>query len=218
MLLIRAIVILGALFSGACLAAAEIGTVAYSRGVLTGQVDGEQPRLIAKGVPLHNGETLNTGSRAFALIKLDDGTRMTLRPNTTLKIEDLNTKKGSENALLSLIRGGLRAVTGFIGKARPNAFRINTTVATIGIRGTEFDARLCEDNECQLEEEATGETAKRESRVVGRIALIRGKASAAVDGQESRVLSSGAAVYERDQIQTGIKSFEIGRASCRERV
>jgi hypothetical protein len=209
MLLIRAILLLGALLSEISLAAEAIGTVAYSRGVLTGQVDGEQPRLIAKGVPLYNGETLNTGSRAFALIKLDDGSRMTLRPNTTLKIEDINTKKGSENVLLSLFRGGLRAVTGFISKARPNAFRINTTVATIGIRGTEFDARLCEADECQQEEDATGKTAKRESRVVGRIALLRGKASATVDGQESRVLRSGAAVYERDQIQTGIKSFAV---------
>ena len=209
MLLIRAIVILGVLLSEASLAAEEIGTVAYSHGVLTGQVDGEQPRLIAKGVPLHNGETLNTGSRGFALIKLDDGSRITLRPNTTIKIEDINTQKGSENALMSLFRGGLRAVTGFISKARPNAFNINSPVATIGIRGTEFDARLCEADECQQEEDATGKTAQRESRVVGRIALLRGKASAAVDGEESRVLSSGAAVYERDQIQTGIKSFAV---------
>ncbi|HUV23265.1 MAG TPA: FecR family protein [Gammaproteobacteria bacterium] len=208
-LLIRTIVILGALLSQASLAAVEVGTVAYSRGVLTGQVDGESPRLIGKGVALHNGETLNTGSRGFALITLDDGSKMTLRPNTTIKIEDLNIDKGSENALLSLIRGGLRAVTGFISKARPNAFRINTSVATIGIRGTEFDARLCEASECQQEEAASGKTARRESRVVGRIALLRGKASATVDGGESRVLTSGAAIYERDQIQTGIKSYAV---------
>jgi len=190
-------------------AAEEVGKVAYSRGVLTGQVDGQQPRIIARGVPLHNGETINTGSRGFALITLDDGSRMTLRPNTTFKIDNLNTKKGSENALFSLVRGGLRALTGLISKASPDAFRINTSVATIGIRGTEFDARLCEDLECQQEEQDSGKSAARESRVVGRIALLRGKASAAVDGEEARVLSNGAAVYERDQIQTGIKSFAV---------
>jgi hypothetical protein len=205
----RTIVILAALLSQASLAAEEVGTVAFSRGVLTGQVDGEPPRLIGKGVPLHNGETLNTGSRAFALITLDDGSKMTLRPNTTIKIENIDTRKGSESALMSLFRGGLRAVTGFISKARPDAFRINTSVATIGIRGTEFDARMCEAGECQQEEDATGQTAQRESRVVGRIALLRGKASAAVDGQESRVLTHGAAIYERDQIQTGIKSYAV---------
>lgn len=188
---------------------AEVGEVTYARGVLTGQLDGEQPRLIGKGVGLHNGETLNTGSRGIALIELKDGTRMTLRPNTTFKIENVSTEKGSENALMSLIRGGLRAVTGLISKTRQDAFQINTPIATIGIRGTEFDARLCENDECQGEENAIAQKAERESRVVGRIALMRGKASAAEDGKRPRVLSVGTAIYERDQIETGIKSFAV---------
>lgn len=204
-----AIGILGAGASLASLAAVEVGEVTFARGVVTGQIDGEPPRIIAKGVGLHNGETLNTGSRAFALIELKDGTKMTLRPSTTFKIENVDIREGSENALLSLFRGGFRALTGFISKNTPNAFRINTTVATIGIRGTEFDARLCEGVECQAEEEASGETAQRETRVVGRIALLRGKASATEDDRQSRVLNLGAAVYERDQIQTGIKSFAV---------
>ena len=191
------------------MAAEEVGEVTFSRGVLTGQIDGGQPRLIGKGINLHNGETLNTGSRGIALIKLNDGTRMTLRPNTTFKIEDVNMDKDEESALLSLIRGGLRAVTGFISKAGRSAFRINTPVATIGIRGTEFDARLCEGDECQQEEEASGENAQLDSRVIGRVALLRGKASAIEDGDSSRVLTTGAAVYERDQIQTGIKSYVV---------
>ena len=197
------------LASQAGIAAVEVGEVSYSRGVLTGQIDGAEPRLIGKGVGLHNGETLNTGSRGFALIELDDGTRMTLRPNSTFKIDQVDTRKGSENALLSLFRGGLRAITGLISKANPDAFRINTSVATIGIRGTEFDARLCEGDECQLEEQSSDETAQRESRVIGRVALLRGKASATEDGQEARVLTTGAAVYERDQVETGIKSFAV---------
>lgn len=201
--------LLGAGLSLAGLAAVEVGEVTFSRGVLTGQIDGEQPRLIGKGVGLHNGETLNTGSRGFALIRLDDGTKMTLRPNTTFKIENVNAAEGQENALLSLIRGGFRALTGAISKASPSAFRINSTVATIGIRGTEFDARLCAGTECQEEEQATGRTAERESRVVGRIALLRGKASAIEDGEGSRVLSVGGAVYERDQIRTGLQSFTV---------
>ena len=99
--------LLAAGLSSAGLAAVEVGEVTFARGVVTGQIDGEQPRIIGKGVGLHNGETLNTGSRAFALIKLNDGTRMTLRPNTTFKIENVDTRQGSENMLLSLVRGGL---------------------------------------------------------------------------------------------------------------
>ena len=201
--------LLGAVLSLCSVAAVEVGEVTFARGVLTGQVDGEQPRLIGKGVALQNGETLNTGSRGFALIELSDGTRMTLRPNTTFKIDEIKTETGNESAFLSLIRGGLRAITGFISKASPKAFQINTSVATIGIRGTEFDARLCEGSECQVEDDATNQEAQRESRVVGRVALLRGKASAIEDGDSSRILTTGAAVYERDQIQTGIKSFAV---------
>jgi hypothetical protein len=164
---------LAAVLSCASLAAVEVGEVTFARGVVTGQIDGEQPRIIGKGVGLHNGETLNTGSRAFALLQFNDGTRMT----------------------------GFRALTGFISKRAPGAFRVNTSVATIGIRGTEFDARLCEGGECQAEEEASGQSAQRESRVVGRIALLRGKASATEDDRNSRALHVGAAVYERDQVQ-----------------
>ncbi len=201
--------LLAAAASCASLAAVEVGEVTFARGVVTGQIDGQPPRIIGKGVGLHNGETLNTGSRAFALIRLNDGSKMTLRPNTTFKIENVDIRQGSENALLSLIRGGFRALTGFISKRTPTAFRINTSVATIGIRGTEFDARLCEGGECQAEEEATGQSAQRESRVVGRVALLRGKASATEDDQNSRALQVGAAVYERDHVHTGIKAFAV---------
>jgi len=111
--------------------------------------------------------------------------------------------------LLRLFRGGFRAITGFISKRKPDAFKVNTTVATIGIRGTEFDARLCEGTECDAENKDTGKKAESESRVIGRIALLRGKASALDANDKSRVLSTGAAVYEQDQLQTGIKSFAV---------
>ncbi len=194
---------------GSVFAATEVGEVAYTRGVLTGQVGNDAPQILGKGWPLHNGETLNTGASGFAVIKLEDGSRMTLRPNTTFKIEDVNTTKGSENAFMRLIRGGFRAITGFISKSRPGAFRVNTRVATIGIRGTEFDARLCEGGECDEENRALDKTPQNESRVIGRIALMQGKASALDSNNKSRPLSTGAAVYELDQIQTGIKSFAV---------
>jgi hypothetical protein len=194
---------------GSVIAATEVGEVSYTRGVLTGQVGNDAPQILGKGWPLHKGETLNTGASGFAVIKLEDGSRMTLRPNTTFKIEDVNTTRGSESAFMSLIRGGFRAITGLISKSRPGAFRINTRVATIGIRGTEFDARLCEGMECDEENSALNKTPQNESKVIGRIALMQGVASALDANKKSRPLSTGAAVYELDQIQTGIKSFAV---------
>jgi hypothetical protein len=197
------------LLTGVALPATEVGEVSYARGVLTGQIGNEPPRILGKGLALHNGETLNTDSRGFAVIKLEDGTRMTLRPSTTFKIENVDTGEGRESAFMRLIRGGFRAITGLISKTSPQAFEVNTPVATIGIRGTEFDARLCEADECEQENRATGQQAQNESRVIGRIALLRGKASALDLNSKSRILTTGAAVYEQDQLQTGIKSFAV---------
>ena len=42
-------------------------------------------------------------------------------------------------AVLRLLRGGLRAFTGLIGKTQPRNVRFTTSVATIGIRGTGMD-------------------------------------------------------------------------------
>ncbi len=197
------------LTSFSSVAATAVGEVAFSRGVLTGQVGNDAPRILGKGLPLHNGETLNTGSTGFAVIKLEDGTRMTLRPDTSFKIVNVDAREGKENAFLRLFRGGFRALTGFISKSKPDAFRVSTSVATIGIRGTDFDARLCENTECDAENKATGKKAQQESKVIGRVALLRGKGSAVGSDDKSRPLTTGAAVYEQDQLQTGIKSFAV---------
>ena len=70
--------LLGMITSLGGLAAVEVGQVTYSRGVLTGQLDGEQPRLIAKGSLLHNGETLNTGDGA----SINDAAELNIRAIT----------------------------------------------------------------------------------------------------------------------------------------
>lgn len=197
------------LVSFSAVSATEVGEVKFASGVLTGQVGNDAPRILGKGLPLHNGETLNTGSSGFAVIKLEDGTRMTLRPNTSFKIVNVDARKGKENAFLRLFRGGFRAITGFISKSNPDAFRVGTAVATIGIRGTDFDARLCENTECDEENKSIGKKAGKESKVIGRVALLRGKGSAVGGDAKSRPLTTGAAIYEQDQLQTGIKSFAV---------
>jgi hypothetical protein len=52
-----------------------------------------------------------------------------------------------DNILFSLLKGGLRSVTGLLGKRSPDAFKLNTATATIGIRGTHFGALFC-NNDC----------------------------------------------------------------------
>jgi hypothetical protein len=46
--------------------------------------------------------------------------------------------------LLDLVKGGMRAVTGAIAQRRPEAYKVRTPVATLGVRGTEYYLRICE--------------------------------------------------------------------------
>ena len=47
---------------------------------------------------------------------------------------------------IGLVKGGLRAVTGLVGKRNHEAVNFDTPTATIGIRGTHFGALFCQDD------------------------------------------------------------------------
>jgi hypothetical protein len=98
------------------------------------------------------GDTLKTEKDTFARIKFVDGGEIVLRPVTVLKIEAYLYKpvpdsEHKDNIVFNLVKGGVRSVTGLLGKRSPNAFQMSTSDATIGIRGTHFGALLC-NNDC----------------------------------------------------------------------
>ena len=204
------------LFSGLRAAAAEVevGEIKFSRGALTGQVEGESVRLLGKGQVVLQGETLEY--RLLTVLPLYNSTmarRMTLRPKTIFKVDQLNTNAGEENALLSLIRGGFRAITGSISKRFKGVFKVNTGVATIGIRGTEFDARICDENDCESENQAVANADKDDSAagkpVIARVALLQGTAWASGSDGRTRTLRAGEAIFELDHLNTGINSYLV---------
>ena len=101
--------------------------------------DGTQ-RPLSKGTEISAGDIVKT-TDGRAQLRFLDGGYISLQPNTEFKVEDYNYSgkaDGSELGIFKLIKGGLRAITGSIGKANKQAYRMNTPVATIGIRGTEW--------------------------------------------------------------------------------
>ncbi len=194
-------------------AESEVGEIEFTHGALTGQLQGQTVRLLGKGQTVMQGETLSTGSNSFAIVQLNDGTRMTLRPKTVFKVEQLNTNAGEENALLSLLRGGFRAITGSISKRFTGIFKVNTRIATIGIRGTEFDARICDDSDCEAENrELAGNISSNQARVnpvIGRVAVMKGTSWASGSDGRTRGLRVGEAIFEHDHLNTGINSFVV---------
>ncbi|WP_158529656.1 FecR family protein [Parvibium lacunae] len=100
-------------------------------------------RELKVGSPLYQEELVETGDEgAYAVLVFEDETKVTLQPESVLKLQVLNyLAKQPKNGqfVTELFRGGLRMLTGLIAKARPQNVRITTPTATIGIRGTGFD-------------------------------------------------------------------------------
>jgi hypothetical protein len=191
-------------------AAEAVGEVTFVQGVATAQREGGTPRFLQKGEPLFEGEVVTTGGQGYALISFKDGTKFTLRANTSFAVERFRQTPGSESAAFRLLKGGLRAVTGALSKRDPKAMEINTTTATIGIRGTQFDARICEGNECADEQRSGRKVAvEKPDLIVARVAVLTGSAQAIAAGGQARALNQGAALFNGDSVRTDKASHAV---------
>ena len=193
------------LMAGAAASAQLAGEVEFSRGVGFAQTPGQQPRTLGKGLPLREGDRLTTSDGASAIIKLEDGTRMTVRPNSELVLQQYQFKENADNntMLMQLVRGGFRAVTGLISKNAPGAAKVQTSTATIGIRGTDFDARLCQ-RECGAESSKVSE-ASRPNTVLASAKVVnsQGMVNAVDTAGARRRLSDGGSIYPGETVETG---------------
>lgn len=130
--------------------AATAGQITHLSGTLSAKrVDGTS-KLLAVKSEVMEGDTLSTETETYARIKFVDGGEVVMRPGTQLKIENYSynaAKPESDNIVVSMFKGGLRAVTGLLGKRNREKVSFQTETATIGIRGTHFGALLCQ-NDC----------------------------------------------------------------------
>ncbi len=190
--------------------AAPAGEVEFAQGLASAQQSGRAPRFLNKGDVLQEGDVLNTGAKGFAIIAFPDGGKVTLRPNTTFAIDQFNAAAGQEAAVFRLLKGGLRAITGAIGKAKPEAVRFNVSTATIGIRGTSFDARIC-DADCAREGSRGGAKPipAASEPVVARVAAVTGTAAITGADNQTRSIAKGAALYTGETIRTEKGAYAV---------
>lgn len=130
--------------------AATAGQITHLSGTLSVKKADGSSKLLAVKSDVAEGDTLTTEAETYARIKFNDGGEVVLRPGTQLKIESYAynaAKPESDNIVMNMFKGGLRAVTGLIGKRNREKVTFATETATIGIRGTHFGALLCQ-NDC----------------------------------------------------------------------
>ncbi|MBC7917300.1 MAG: FecR domain-containing protein [Rhodoferax sp.] len=190
---------------GASAFAQSAGEVEFSRGVAFAQTPGQMPRTMGKGLALKEGDRLTTSDGSTAIVKLQDGTRMTLRPNSEMIVKTYQFKEGSaqNSMVMQLLRGGFRAITGLISKSSPDAARVQTATATIGIRGTDFDARIC-GPECRAESAKVTEPTRANAVLASaKLVGVQGEIYAADGAGVRRRMVDGASVYPGEVVQTG---------------
>jgi chorismate mutase len=114
--------------------------------VVTGQVrilaPGKPDRRASVGDVLNEGDFVLTGDASEALITMGDSGFIAVRANSRMQILSYKADGGDDdNGIFKLVAGGMRSVTGWIGKYNRKAYQIQTPTATIGIRGTDHETR-----------------------------------------------------------------------------
>ncbi len=122
--------------------AADAGRIKTSRGAAW--VERAGARLpAAVGTPVRQGDVVVTGPDAAVGITFADDSRLSIGPDTTLAIDRFafnpTTYEGAHET--SLRRGTLAAVSGKLARQSPEAMKVRTPAAVLGVRGTEFVVR-----------------------------------------------------------------------------
>jgi hypothetical protein len=100
---------------------------------------------------IFEGDRISTEIGASLFVIMDDGAEIYVKEDSVLKVSEYvitNGYDGESSSILDLLRGGLRKITGSIGQSALANYQVQTGLATIGIRGTEYVIKLCKQDDC----------------------------------------------------------------------
>ena len=119
------------------------GTVTQLSGPMMAKKADGKVKILSLKSEVEAGDTLVTEKNTYALVKFIDNSEITLKPGTTFVVEQFAyqaDQPDGDRASFNLVKGGLRSLSGLLGKRNKEKFSLKTPVATIGIRGTYFTA------------------------------------------------------------------------------
>lgn len=120
----------------------SIGQAESAKKEVTG-ILGSLVRSIATGDSVSGNETIRTGAASAALLRFIDSSNLTIGESSTVRLDRFvfNPDQGASSAVVRLGKGAMRFVSN--GGLEPKHLNIETSVATLGIRGTDFVA-ICD--------------------------------------------------------------------------
>ena len=124
----------------ACAAAEAVGEVSLAIGV--SRVVGERGNhTVTRGTTVQVGDRIETERGGHVHLRFVDGAYVSVRPGSRLFVEAYRYDAANprENAVrFRLEEGVVRAISGKLANEARDRFRLNTPIAAIGVRGTDF--------------------------------------------------------------------------------
>jgi hypothetical protein len=118
-----------------------VGTVALTKGQVSLQ-RGNAEIPVREGTALMQGDQIETAQGGELHARFEDGGYLAVRSASLVRIDKyVANGDAADVAWLSLVRGALRSVTGWIGKigSTTQQYRISVGTATVGVRGTDHE-------------------------------------------------------------------------------
>ncbi|MES2948436.1 MAG: FecR domain-containing protein [Pseudomonadota bacterium] len=122
---------------------AAIGYVKTVSGEASVTTAGQRIKA-APGTPIQIGSQLKTHANASMGITFKDNTMMAFGPDTELTVDEYlyAPAQGQLRLGTNLVKGSLNYVSGVIAKLKPEAVTVKTPTGIIGVRGTQFVAKV----------------------------------------------------------------------------
>jgi hypothetical protein len=120
----------------------QIGQIKTATGTVTVMQSGKTRAGVVGGA-VYRADTVTTAAHSSVGITFADNSLMALGPFSHLSLDQFrfNTTTHEGAFDVSLKRGTLAVKSGQIVKQTPEAMRVRTPVAVLGVRGTEFLVR-----------------------------------------------------------------------------
>lgn len=126
---------------------APVAKVAVSVGEVRKVGAAGQVEALQVGSSLWPGERIRTGPDAVAILVFSDEGRMSIRADSELLIRHYEVDPAGVRTRieLELVKGTVRQISGNASRSQPERYRLNTPIAVIGVRGTDFLAKTTGD-------------------------------------------------------------------------
>jgi hypothetical protein len=110
-------------------------------------VRGGQTIPAQAGQPVFEADTLKTGADGRLGLTMKDDTRLSLGPSSEIRLDRFAyaPAEGRLGFVLSVVRGVAAYVSGRIAKLAPDAVRLETPAAIVGVRGTSLVLRASQE-------------------------------------------------------------------------